>query len=61
MIIGKKTYGQTIPIVDILEHESTECSVSFHTLEISCLWWTGSSQNVFEETPNEKKYHLHII
>ena len=35
--------------------------ISFHTLEMSCFWWTGSPQLFFEKIPNEKKYHTHII
>ena len=40
---------------------STGLVISFHTLEMSCLWGTSSSQFLFEEIPNEKKYHAHII
>ena len=39
----------------------TGLGISFQTLEMCCLWWTGSSQKFFEEIPNEKKYHPHII
>ena len=37
---------------------------NIHTLEMSCLWWTGSSQIIFEEITNEKKvsfFHYHQI
>ena len=29
--------------------------ISFKTLEMNCLWQTGSSQIFFEKIPNEKK------
>ena len=34
---------------------STGLVISFQTLEMSCLWWTGSSQCFFVKIPNEKK------
>ena len=34
--------------------KTTRCNLSFQTLEMSCLWWTGLCQNIFEEIPNEK-------
>ena len=35
--------------------------ISFHTLEMSCLWLTGSSQNFFEEIPNDKVSSPHYL
>ncbi len=42
-------------------HKYTGLGISFQTLEMSCLWWTGWSQIFFEEILNEKKYHAHNI
>ena len=44
-----------VPAYNLNFHLSTVLFISFQTLEMSCLWWTDSSQNFFEEIPNEKK------
>ena len=41
-------------IVVCQEIHTTGLGISFQTLEMSCLWRTGSSQKIFEEIPNEK-------
>ena len=35
--------------------------ISFQTLEMSCLWWTVSSQFFLWKYQMKKKYHPHII
>ena len=35
-------------------YNTTGLFISFHTLEMSCFWWTGSSQLFFVKIPNEK-------
>ena len=55
--LKQKHFLQSMLAISKLEEIiSTGCIISFHTLEMSCLWWTG-----FEEIPNEEKYNPHII
>ena len=56
--VGSDNFSQMIVII---KSNCTGLGISFQTLEMSCLWWTGSSQIFFEEMPNEKVSSPHYL
>ena len=63
-ILVKIAFAKNVKTATTITGKSTRYTglgISFQTLEMNCLRWTGSSQIFFEETQNEKKYHPNII